>query len=34
MTSATGDPLATRFRISADGRSTPPSAPLIVDFEP
>jgi len=26
--------LVTRFRVSADGRSTTPSAPLIVDFQP
>ena len=27
-------PLVTRFRISADGRSTEPSVPLTIDFEP
>ena len=26
-------PLATRFRVRVDGRSSPPSAPLIVNFE-
>lgn len=26
--------LVTRFRVRADGRSTPPSAPLTVNFEP
>ena len=34
ITTATESPLVTRFRVSADGRSTPPSAPLIVNFEP
>jgi hypothetical protein len=33
-TTAVDSPLVTRFRVSADGRSTPPSAPLIVNFEP
>ncbi len=33
-TTATESPLVTRFRVSADGRSTPPSAPLTVSFEP
>jgi hypothetical protein len=27
-------PLVTRFRVRVDGRSTPPSAPLKVNFEP
>ncbi len=27
-------PLVTRFRVRADGRSTPPSAPLKVNFQP
>ena len=33
-TTAAENPLVTRFRVSADGRSTPPSKPLIVNFEP
>ncbi len=33
-TTATESPLVARFRVSADGRSTPPSAPLTVSFEP
>ncbi len=31
---ATESPLVTRFRVSVDGRATPPSAPLIVNFGP
>jgi hypothetical protein len=33
-TTEPASPLVTRFRVSADGRSTAPSAPLTVDFEP
>jgi hypothetical protein len=33
-TTAAESPLLTRFRVRADDRSTPPSAPLEVDFEP
>jgi hypothetical protein len=33
-TTAPESPLVTRFRVRADGRSTPPSAPLKVNFEP
>lgn len=33
-TSVAESPLVTRFRVSADGRSTPPSAPATVKFEP
>jgi hypothetical protein len=33
-TTETESPLVTRFRISADGRSSAPSKPLTVNFEP